>query len=225
MEYILQAAYLSDRFNLVYYDLETTGLETTTDRIYELAAIRLNRDGSQFSFERLINPEQDLSEEWAQKVGIAPDEPRLKGVAAAAALREFISFSAGAVLVGHNILRFDNPLLTAELLRHGLPGLPQSATTPPHFIDTFRMAEKLLGRWFDNGDRDWGFGGPRTFSLENVAKHLKVEYDSAHLHHAMADCKMSMAVHQLLQPRVDKAMAKIRDQSETDSYPALGRPR
>jgi len=226
VEYILQAAYLADQFDLVYYDLETTGLDPSSDRIYELSAIRINRTGRRQSFDRLVNPERPLAADWASKLGIDPAEPMLRGDNAATVLRDFASFAADSVLVGHNILRFDNLVMEAELARHGLPSLPQGRQRPPHFIDTFRLAEKLLGRWFDDGRRDWPAGGPKTFGLELVAKHLRVELDASTLHHAAADCQLVIDVHQALRPYQTAMERKAIEMARAGtSYLYLGRPR
>lgn len=226
MEYILQAAYLADQFDLVYYDLETTGLDPSSDRIYELSAIRVDRSGRRRSFDRLVNPERPLAADWAVKLGIDPADPMLRGDNTAAVLREFTAFADGAVLVGHNILRFDNLVMEAELARHGLPSLEQGRQRPLHFIDTFRLAEKLLGRWFDDGRRDWPAGGPKTFGLELVAKHLRIELDTTKLHHAAADCQLVIDVHQKLQPYQAAMERKATEMAKAGApYLYLGRPR
>src|SRR3954471_24955458 len=47
---------------LIFFDLETTGLDCQRDRIVELSAIKLNPDGSQSSLYYLINPCMDIPE-------------------------------------------------------------------------------------------------------------------------------------------------------------------
>ena len=55
-------------------DTETTGLSPQTDRLIEIAAIRV-RDGKEVArFETLVDPERDLSDEIVELTGITNAE-------------------------------------------------------------------------------------------------------------------------------------------------------
>ena len=45
---------------LVFFDLETTGTDTRSDRIVEICVVRLNPDGSREEKTRRINPERPI---------------------------------------------------------------------------------------------------------------------------------------------------------------------
>ena len=42
------------------FDFETTGLSAVTDRVVELAALRIDADGEESSFHRLVNPGRSI---------------------------------------------------------------------------------------------------------------------------------------------------------------------
>jgi DNA polymerase III subunit epsilon len=106
---------------LVVFDLETTGLDTATDRIVELAAVKLWPDGRVEEKRRRFNPLVPIPKEATAVHGIrdedVKDEPPFlkvahgeKGVAA---------FFAGCDLAGYNVADFDILILKAELERAG----------------------------------------------------------------------------------------------------------
>jgi len=102
---------------LVFFDLETTGLDPEKDRIVELAMSA--EEGEVYS---LVNPGMPIPAEATATHGITDDDVR-----GAPPFRELVEAVEGmledAVLVGYNSLRFDVPFLDAELRRAGRPGL------------------------------------------------------------------------------------------------------
>jgi DNA polymerase-3 subunit epsilon len=107
---------LNLRNPLVFFDLETTGINIVTDRIVEIALQKINVDGSQEEKLLLINPEVPIPEEASAIHGIkdedVKDAPTFKQVAKSVA-----AFIEGADLAGFNSNRFDIPLLSEEFLR------------------------------------------------------------------------------------------------------------
>jgi DNA polymerase III subunit epsilon len=103
---------------LVFFDLETTGLEITTARVVEISLLKILPDGKEVSLTHLINPEIPIPEESTLIHGIkdsdVADKPTFKELAVA--LNEFILDSD---LSGFNIKRFDLPLLEVEFRRSG----------------------------------------------------------------------------------------------------------
>lgn len=103
---------------LVFFDLETTGVNPVTDRIVELYAIRVNADGTQDELHHLINPTIPIPQEAINVHGITnemvADKPPFHLLAA-----EIGSFFRGCDLAGYNIKRFDVPLLLEEFQRCG----------------------------------------------------------------------------------------------------------
>jgi DNA polymerase III subunit epsilon len=101
---------------IVFFDLETTGTSTTTDRIVELCAIRLNPDGSREELHHLINPTIPIPPGATSVHGIIDDmvanKPTFEQLA-----DELAVFFQGADLGGYNIRKFDVPLLMEEFHR------------------------------------------------------------------------------------------------------------
>ncbi len=101
---------------IVFLDLETTGINVATDRIVEIALVKVNIDGSEEEKLMRINPGIPIPEETSQIHGIydddVKDEPTFKEVA-----KILAKFIEGCDLGGFNSNRFDIPLLAEEFLR------------------------------------------------------------------------------------------------------------
>lgn len=101
---------------IVFLDLETTGINIVTDRIVEIALIKVNVDGTEEEKLMRINPEVPIPEEASMIHGIydedVKDAPTFKSVA-----KTLAQFLEGCDLAGFNSNRFDIPLLAEEFLR------------------------------------------------------------------------------------------------------------
>lgn len=101
---------------VVVLDLETTGMNIATDRIVEIALLKVNIDGSEEERLMRINPEMPIPQEVSQIHGICDedvkDEPTFRQVA-----KTLAKFIEGCDLCGFNSNRFDIPLLAEEFLR------------------------------------------------------------------------------------------------------------
>ena len=101
---------------IVFLDLETTGVNVATDRIVEIALVKINVDGSEEEKLQRINPGIPIPDETSQIHGIYDDdiknEPTFKEVA-----KTLAKFIEGCDLGGFNSNRFDIPLLAEEFLR------------------------------------------------------------------------------------------------------------
>lgn len=101
---------------LVFLDLETTGINIVTDRIVEIALLKVHPDGREEEREMRINPEMHIPEQSSQIHGIydedIKDTPTFREVA-----KTLAKFLEGADLAGFNSNRFDIPLLAEEFLR------------------------------------------------------------------------------------------------------------
>ncbi len=101
---------------VAFFDLETTGLSLTNDRIIELAVLRVSPDGNVLERVRRFNPQMPIPPEAAKVHGIrdedvANEQPFSRRAKALAALLEPCD------LAGFNIRRFDLPVLLAEFAR------------------------------------------------------------------------------------------------------------
>jgi DNA polymerase-3 subunit epsilon len=107
---------LNLRNPLVFLDLETTGINIVTDRIVEIALLKIHPDGREEEKDMRINPEMHIPEETSKIHGIydedVKDAPTFKEVA-----KTLAKFLEGADLAGFNSNRFDIPLLAEEFLR------------------------------------------------------------------------------------------------------------
>ena len=104
---------------LVFLDLETTGINVTTDRIVEIALLKIYPDGREEEKLQRINPGMPIPAQASAIHGIydedIKDAPQFKEVAKIVA-----KFIEGCDLAGYNSTRFDIPLLTEEFLRLGI---------------------------------------------------------------------------------------------------------
>ena len=122
------AMILSLKRPLVFLDFETTGLDVTTDRIVELAFVRLSPDGSREAFVRPVNPGIALSKGATKVTGIhsadacglfgdggkKPAQPLRK------LAQEILAFVGDSDLAGFNQIAYDVPLWLNECKRHGI---------------------------------------------------------------------------------------------------------
>ncbi len=126
---------------LVIFDLESTGVDVTKDRIVQIAMVRVEPLGLRRSFESLVNPQMPIPAGASKVHGIydedVKDQPTLKELAGA--IHEMLE---GADLAGFNSLRFDLPMLTEELTR---VGQPYDASAAAH-IDVMRIFHKMEPR-------------------------------------------------------------------------------
>ncbi len=127
--------------NVVVYDTETTGLNLEKDQAYQISAIRLGPDGTVTeALDQLMIPTREIC-----AAARAVHHQTLESIRARGGgdmregMEKFLRFCRGAVLVGHNNLRFDSPLISRMLRELGLP--------QPDIVaeyDTLVLAHQLL---------------------------------------------------------------------------------
>lgn len=104
---------------IVFFDLETTGINIAVDRIVEISILKVFPNGNKESKTWLVNPEVEIPAEATAVHGITNEkvvtEPTFKELASK--VNEMI---ADCDLAGFNSNRFDIPLLAEELLRAGI---------------------------------------------------------------------------------------------------------
>lgn len=103
---------------LAVFDLETTGINITSDKIVEIAIIKLHPDGKEEKYLRRVNPEKNIPSEIVAIIGITNEdvanEPTFPEIA-----NEVLEFIGDADLGGYNSNKFDIPVLAEELMRAG----------------------------------------------------------------------------------------------------------
>ncbi len=107
---------------IVFFDLETTGLNIAKDRIIEISAIKIMPNGDQEIKTRRLKPVDDngnqipLPKEVSELTHITDedlaDQPTFKQIA-----KSLAEWMKGCDLGGYNSNRFDVPLLAEEFLR------------------------------------------------------------------------------------------------------------
>ncbi|MCC7402699.1 MAG: 3'-5' exonuclease [Chitinophagaceae bacterium] len=101
---------------IAFIDLETTGTNLGTDRIVEIAIVKILPDGTRSIKRKLINPEMPIPAGASEVHGISDemvkDAPTFKQVA-----NELKQMLDGCDIAGYNSNRFDIPLLVEEFLR------------------------------------------------------------------------------------------------------------
>ena len=104
---------------IAFIDLEATGINITTDRIVEIAIVKILQDGEKQVKRKLINPLMPIPQSSSDIHGITDlmvkDAPSFKQVA-----NEIKQFIEGCDLGGYNSNRFDIPMLLEEFLRVGI---------------------------------------------------------------------------------------------------------
>ena len=104
---------------ICFFDLETTGINISKDRIVEISILKVFPDGKEDSKTWVVNPEMPIPSEVTAIHGISDedvkDKPTFKELS-----KEIYSMIKDSDLGGFNSNRFDIPLLAEELLRAGV---------------------------------------------------------------------------------------------------------
>jgi DNA polymerase-3 subunit epsilon len=125
---------------LVIFDIEATGMRLDTDRIVEIALIKLHPDGKREERVERFNPGIKMDEEVIAIHGIrnedVQDSPKFKDLA-----EDLRLWLDGCDLGGYNSNRFDVPMLVEEFLRAGI-GFDENR----RYIDMQRIFMKMEPR-------------------------------------------------------------------------------
>ena len=106
--------------DLVFFDVETTGLNVIRDRILQIALIKYPKNnGTPQELTMLINPGIPISEESMSIHGISPKDLANKPTFTQVG-KQIFDFIGNADLAGYNAARFDIPMLMEEFDRVGL---------------------------------------------------------------------------------------------------------
>jgi DNA polymerase-3 subunit epsilon len=158
--------------NLVFLDIEATGLNVIRDRIIQIAMIRYHANGEEpAQLNQLVNPGIPISEEAMQVHGILPGDVANKPTFAQVA-QQLYDFIGDADLAGYNSHRFDIPMLMEEFARVGL----DFSLNHRRHIDVQRIFYKME---------------PRTLK---AALRFYCEKDMEDAHDALADVQATVDV-------------------------------
>ncbi len=106
--------------NLIFFDVESTGLNVVRDRIIQIAMIKVHKNGApEEHFSTLVNPGIPIPEESSAIHGITAkdvaNKPTFRQIA-----QKIFDFIGDGDLAGYNSNRFDVPILLEEFARAGL---------------------------------------------------------------------------------------------------------
>ena len=101
---------------MTFLDLETTGTNTMKDRIVQIAMVKINPNGEEVKYNKLVNPEMPIPPESSEIHGISDEQvkgqPTFKEIA-----KEVNQFLKDCDIGGYNHIKFDIPLLMEEFTR------------------------------------------------------------------------------------------------------------
>lgn len=158
--------------DLVFFDVETTGLNILRDRIVQIGLIKYEKGNDEpIELQMLINPGIPISEESMKIHGITPNELKNKPTFNEVAQKLF-DFIGNADLSGYNSNRFDIPMLMEEFSRAGF----DFDIEKRKLIDVQRLFYKME---------------PRTLRAAHKF-YVNEEFENAH--NAMADVRATINV-------------------------------
>lgn len=158
--------------DLVFFDLETTGLNVIRDRIIQIALVKVHKNGKpDEELSMLINPGIPIAEEAMKVHGITPKDLANKPTFAQVA-QKIWDFIGNADLGGYNSNRFDVPMLMEEFARVGM----EFDISKRRLIDAQRIFYKME---------------PRTLV---AAYRLYCQKELADAHDALADVRATLEV-------------------------------
>jgi DNA polymerase III subunit epsilon len=156
---------------LVVFDLETTGANARSDRIIEIAGVKVYPDGQEEIWVRRVNPGMPIPPASTAIHGIRDADvaglPRFVDLA-----RELADFLEGCDLAGYNITGFDLPVLRLEFLRADVPF-------------------EVSGRRLVDAQRIFFTREPRHLA---AAARFYCQTDHGGAHGALADAEMTLRV-------------------------------
>lgn len=125
--------------SIIYFDIESTGLETDSARIVELACIKYSVEGKTEEKTLLFNPGIPIPTEASDVHGITDEMVKDKPMFSRYA-KGIRSWFEGCDLAGFNSNNYDVPLLSAEFERAGLEGV----NWEPTLVDGLTLYRKLF---------------------------------------------------------------------------------
>jgi len=127
---------------LIFFDLETTGIDILHDRIVEICYMKIMPNGDEVDKHMRVNPEMHIPEKSTEIHGITDDDVKdckiFKQIAA-----DVVKDFEGCDIAGFNSNRFDIPVLVEELDR---AGVDSNNIIKHKFVDVQNIYHKLERR-------------------------------------------------------------------------------
>jgi DNA polymerase III epsilon subunit-like protein len=100
-----------------FVSIETTGINTSTDKIVEIAALKIDKNNLKSLFHQIINPKKEIDKNISNIIGYSNEE--LKKYPKITEINEsFVNFINSSTLIGHNndfIFDFLNKELNVQI--------------------------------------------------------------------------------------------------------------
>ncbi|MEN8764691.1 MAG: 3'-5' exonuclease [Wenyingzhuangia sp.] len=150
----------------VVFDCETSGLNPKEDRILSMGALTIkgNTINIKNNFECYVKQEV-FSRDTVPIHGLLKNG-NLKKISEEEAIKEFLSYIEGAILVGHHI-GFDVNCVNFALKRMGLPKLKNKV------LDTGTLYKKTKHQLYSEAFK-------KVFTLDDICDELKVQKKDRH---------------------------------------------
>jgi len=126
---------------IIFFDVETTGLEITKHEIIELAAQKIYPDGKIEKYYSLFRPIGEMTSE-AQEIHNITKESLINEKTFKDKSTELYEFFNDCDLGGYNVLRFDIPMLVEEFHRAGIHFNPLRN----NILDVFKILNEMEPR-------------------------------------------------------------------------------
>ncbi len=156
----------------IIFDTETTGLHPASDRLTEIGAVKLKNMEIVDKFSTFVDPGMPISSAISELTGIT-DDMVMSAPSEAEAVKAFLDFCGGNVVVAHNAA-FDVSFIRSAAERAGL-----EFTNP--VADTLAISKAVLS-------------GLKNYKLDTIAKYYDLG-DFEH-HRAVADAEMLCMIYQ-----------------------------
>ncbi|MDR1680660.1 MAG: 3'-5' exonuclease [Prevotellaceae bacterium] len=104
---------------IIFFDVETTGLDTVKDRIIEISLLKVFPDGREETKTRRLNPTIPISKE-AQAIHGISDSDVADCPTFATIAKSLAAYMEGCDMAGYNAIKFDIPILAEEFIRAGV---------------------------------------------------------------------------------------------------------
>lgn len=126
---------------IIFFDIESTGVDPATDHIVEISLIKVHPNGDEEVKTRRINPGVHIPEAATAIHGITDEDvkeyPTFPQIA-----KSLAAFLKGADLAGYNSNKFDIPILVEEFMRAGV----EIDLSDKHFVDVQNIFHKMEQR-------------------------------------------------------------------------------
>lgn len=126
---------------IIFFDLETTGVNISYDRIVEISCVKVYPDGHEVTYVQRVNPEMHIPEASTAVHGITDEDVRDMPRFADIACKLWNSFD-GCDIAGFNSNKFDIPVLQAEFQRVGM----DFSLADRHLVDVQTIYHRLEQR-------------------------------------------------------------------------------